>query len=787
MLNTRSVKSVNANHNKLADLRSIVSLSKSSIICLTETWLSPDVSDLEILSNDFNVYRNDRSSTGGGVLIAVHSNIASKPRYDLVTNHHGSLEVVVVELNIPKLPKLALINVYNPPAPVAIENSNFLRNILQAVTNEGTNHILLMGDFNLPNLDITTGLPLNSGGVCTQFYEVFNDFDLVHCIKEPTHRLGNRLDLILSSPEDLITSTFVEEGSFPSDHFLINFSRKAKYDKRKINRTVFNFKKANWQGLKQALRDSNLSEIIRENNNNVSNACFTWTNTVLSLVNSFIPKINLKNADSPPWIDGEVIRLSKKKETSRKKAIRINTPTSWEKYRKLRNELRVLVNQKHKSYINDSYTGLSENPKRFWGMVSSKNKKRSLPTSLEHDNITESSSVGKANLFNNFFFSNFTPPLDDHVLPEIRYFTDPLLTNVDLSIAEVRLILSTLDQNKATGPDNLPGLILKECSAEIAPSLTLLLNLSLQSGTVPDMWKHANVIPVFKKGDKNQISNYRPVSLLSITSKVLERAILNKFQDRIFNHINKCQHGFTRGRSTETQLLSVLNDINVALDNGIQTDVIYLDFSKAFDSVSHQLLTHKLKLFGFSGILLNWFANYLHNRYQRVVIEGQSSNCLPAISGVPQGSILGPILFLLYSNDIGDDLSKDTKIALFADDAKIYRRITSPEDSISLQNDLATLEHWSQTWRLNFNAKKCKVMHFTRARLNKYHFSYNLNGTTLDSVSEFNDLGVVVTNTLCWKSHIRNIVSKANRILGLIKRTLGPSAPLKPNYFFIKP
>ena len=452
-------------------------------------------------------------------------------------------------------------------------------------------------------------------------------------------------------------------------------------------------------------------------------------------------------------------------------------------FRRLRNSLKTLINTKYNQYILNSSENISTNPKRFWGLVRSRCKNKTLPVELNHEDSIATSSQEKANLFNLFFSTNFSAAVHEQP-PDSNTFINPDLADVRLEVAEVRLLLTTMNANKASGPDNLPGTLLKECAAELAPSLTLLFNLSLSSGHIPNLWKTANVTPVFKKGDKHSCKNYRPISLLCIVSKILERAVLNKIYDHFSHLITSSQHGFLRGKSTCTQLLSVFHDINSSLDSGTQTDVIYLDFSKAFDSVPHSLLCSKLKHFGFSGHLHAWFTSYLKNRKQRVSIEGVSSDWLPVTSGVPQGSILGPILFILYTNDIGDHLSQGTTIALYADDTKVFRPIHSIQDCRMLQSDLCRLQTWSCTWKLAFNTAKCQVISFGR-KIN-FAFNYRLNNDLLVYASDFNDLGVTVSNTLSWNAHIRKIVSKSNRLLGLIKRTLGFRAPIKAKLLLYK-
>ena len=207
-------------------------------------------------------------------------------------------------------------------------------------------------------------------------------------------------------------------------------------------------------------------------------------------------------------------------------------------------------------------------------------------------------------------------------------------------------------------------------------------------GRLPDDWKHANITPVFKKGIKTLVANYRQISLLSRVRKLCERCILKKVLPELIHVLTPLQHGFIPGRSRVTQLLSVLHDLGSSLDTGDEVDVVFLDFSKAFDSVPHERLLHKLFLLGIQGSLHAWFTDYLSSRSQCVVIDGVFSPWLSGTSGVPQGSMLGSLLFLLYINDLPNVTSPSTSIALFADDAKCYRVVRNAEDCLSFQHDL---------------------------------------------------------------------------------------------------
>jgi hypothetical protein len=354
----------------------------------------------------------------------------------------------------------------------------------------------------------------------------------------------------------------------------------------------------------------------------------------------------------------------------------------------------------------------------FYDFYRSKTKSKSLPPCIKHGDRVAQEADSKASMFNDYFYSTFTNG-DSQVLPEINGFIDHNLSNVLFNCHQVQTQLKALDVSKACGPDNLSPRILKDCCRELAPSLTLLFHISMESGVIPRDWRDANVVPVFKKGPKDCVSNYRPISLLCVVSKIMERCIYNHVFAAVEPHIHPLQHGFVKGRSCATQLLNVYNRVGATLDQGDQTDIVFLDISKAFDSVPHDIIVHKLKMYGFNGNLLKWIESYLTGRRQRVLVEGSFSEWLPVTSGVPQGSILGPLLFVLYINDM-PSVVRSIDIALFADDAKCIMKISSDEDCRSMQADLDRLFEWGNTWSMCFNVNKCKVLTISRSRNPKW-------------------------------------------------------------------
>ena len=342
------------------------------------------------------------------------------------------------------------------------------------------------------------------------------------------------------------------------------------------------------------------------------------------------------------------------------------------------------------------------------------------------------------------------------------------LCYIQVTVEEISKVLSSLDVYKALGPDNLPTLVLKECAEVLAPSITAVINFSLREGVQLTNWKKANVSPIFKKGNSKLTENYRPISLLPVISKVQERCVASRLVPHIKNTLYPFQHGFQKGKSCVTQLLEVFQDIGQALDCGVETDIIYLDFAKAFDSVCPAKLVSKLKMYGIGDPLLSWFCSYLVGRQQRVVLNGTCSTWSDVGSGVPQGSILGPILFLLFINDMPNAVSS-ARIAMFADDSKCFKIIEQESDIVNLQQDLDALFAWSLCNEMHFQPAKCKNVRISRKRVSPPR-TYSLNGIDLEVVKSEKDLGVMIVNDTSWREHIVTIVAKANRMLGFLKR-----------------
>ena len=316
--------------------------------------------------------------------------------------------------------------------------------------------------------------------------------------------------------------------------------------------------------------------------------------------------------------------------------------------------------------------------------------------------------------------------------------------------------------------------MLKELAYEIAPAMTYIFNKSLSTGTIPVDWSKAMISPVYKKGSVHLASNYRPVSLTVCACKIMEHIVCSNIHTHLERHnlLTPVQHGFRKAHSCESQLLTTMSDFFTNYDSKLQTDVGVLDFSRAFDTVPHQRLFGKIAHLGIQGTTLKWIEAFLTNRTMQVVVDGSASKSAPVTSGVPQGTVLGPLLFNIFINDMPKEVSEGTSIRLFADDCLIYRKIQSLEDQQILQKDLINLQVWAARWGMRFNPDKCNIMHIHTSRVQPMTKHYEMCGQILKTVSSAKYLGVIISDNLSWHEQIAAATKKGNTTLHLIARNL---------------
>lgn len=397
-----------------------------------------------------------------------------------------------------------------------------------------------------------------------------------------------------------------------------------------------------------------------------------------------------------------------------------------------------------------------------------KRKTSAYPLQMSYNGITSSENSEITDFFAQFFESTYSSASYD---PNVVYpYSLSSIDRFQFSHINENLLNKELKMLKcsfSSGPDNIPSNILKYCADSICFPLLKLFNMSLDLSYFPELWKESYIIPLHKSGSKSDITNYRGIAKLSAIPKLFEKIITDQLTQFVSSQITVSQHGFIKGRSTSTNLLEFTTLVINGFKQSQQTDVIYTDFSKAFDCVNHNLLLKKMSLMGFPTTVLNWIESYLTDRKQQVLFNSLLSKYIRVSSGVTQGSHLGPIIFLLFINDLPTAINS-SKVLMYADDVKLVYTFNDYNHHNNLQFDLNELVKWCDLNLMTLNLKKCKHMTFSRNKSNET--SYSIKGTKLENVASFVDLGVTMDTKLRFNVHISLTVNKAKGVLGFIKR-----------------
>ena len=552
---------------------------------------------------------------------------------------------------------------------------------------------MIVGDFNFPDINWANYSSSKKGEL---FKNTCLDLYLNQLVMNNT-RNKNILDLILTNCS-IISEVCISAPLGSSDHSSIDF--KVTWNSANLghSKSRYSFNRANYDAIRAKLSNFNWSDLLRDLSTEDSWKVFT---TILSdCIEKHVPLISKSRKKQPLWFNNQIkVKLRQKKQAWKTYQENKSTENFMEYLfleRDLKSDIKIAQHLLEQNLVKDVVV----NPKRFFGYVNKKIKASGI-TTLVKDNQQLTNDGEIAEELNNFFSSTFTVE-DLTNVPDANAAHEHSIANVTISSSDVAKQLKKLKACKSPGPDNIYPCFLKEVACEITEPLTIIFNKSISESSVVDAWKAANVTPLFKKGPKSKASSYRPISLTSVVCKMLESIIKQKLVQYLESQdvIKPSQHGFRSGRSCLTNLLEYLEYVTTQIDNRQPVDCVYLDFSKAFDKVPHQRLLVKLKTMGIEGKVLEWIRDWLSNRKQRVVLNGTNSKWQPVLSGVPQGSVLGPLLFILYINDL--DTGITSNISKFADDTKLFYRVPDNVTSSALQSDLDRLVAWAKngSWNL---------------------------------------------------------------------------------------
>jgi len=522
---------------------------------------------------------------------------------------------------------------------------------------------------------------------------------------------------------------------------------------------------------------------MQQTGQNVEQLWQAFRSALKTSINCHIPHKTARPKDSSPWITKEIKQMIRRRDRLYKRKKKSNDPSHIKKFKEMKQQVQKKLRHAYWSYIENIITpqptesNTNRNSmKRFWTYIKHKRKDNSAIPGLRDKGLLHTDAKQKADILNRQFqsvFSTNTPISAENYKSQYSN-TDksyPVASDINITCNGIEKLLESLNPHKAPGPDQIRPMVLKQLAPEIAPILTIIYQTSLDHGTVPEEWKTAHVSPIYKKGQKYSAVNYRPISLTCICCKIMEHVITSHIMKHgeTNNILYPLQHGFRKARSCETQLLEFTDNISINMEQGKQTDVLVMDFSKAFDKVSHGLLIHKLHQYGIQGKTNAWIQAFLSGRSQSVVVEGTQSDAVNVESGVPQGSVLGPSLFLYYINDIPEGIG--ATVRLFADDTIAYLAIAKEADCQSLQKDLDRLAQWEEKWKMEFHPDKCTVLSISKKK-SIINFNYTLHNNILKHVTSAKYLGCTLNKDLDWGEHINNISNKANRNLNFIRRNL---------------
>jgi len=734
------------------------------MLAITETLLSTASSIDLNLQGYHPIFRRDRAegnALGGGVALYVSETIPATRKMVFETD----IEILCVEMII-KQSKVLVCVCYRPPT-TGVLFWDCLQDMFDSMRRAGYNNIVLTGDF---NADPSTG-----NGRKLQFF--INSNSLTSYVQEPTRiteHSATILDQFITTSTLSLENVQVTTPLATSDHCQIFCSLGLQLPSKPCHsRLIWVYNSADWAGFNNAIQNFNWDSCYEANT--VNEIATRFTASFLNLARQFIPnKLATIRPQDKPWYTNTLRALKRRRDRLFSKAKTKNTLEAWTTYRQSRNEYVHSIKTAKDQYEQNRFDNHNEEAlgsKSWWQSIKcflGSSKSNSIPALVTPSGTAAHDTLSKANILNEYFASHSVLDDSQSSLPPEHPLNHEPLDNIYITETEVTDILKTLKSSKAGGPDGISPRMLKETASTIAAPLTRLFNLSMQKGIFPHIWKQANVIPIFKKGEKSSPKNYRPVSLLNILGKIMEKIIFKHMYNHLNKHdiIYKYQSGFLPGHSTTHHLAHLYHTITEAFDKHKKIRLVFGDISKAFDRIWHAGLVFKLKQVGITGPLNTWLADYLNNRQQRVVIEGTSSKWTCINAGVPQGSVLGPLLFLIYINDMPDGL--ESNLSLFADDNLLYMTSDSHENNaIILNRDIAKILRWANQWLVTFNPDKTHGMliSFTDEQPQYPIFMHE---RQLDNVTNSLHLGVTFQHNLKWDNHIDNICIKAHKRLDLL-------------------
>ena len=785
----RGIKSMYTNAdqlwNKMNELREITKKEWPDLIGINEVkYKNMEGKELktkqfELDKEKYDIFGNNiEEDTGRGQVMHVDKKLKAD-RIELKTK---VTEAIAVTIETSKKEVLIVALIYRSPSSTQKDNRR-IRKVIDELAGMNSRELVIMGDFNYKEINWEENTV--KGDEQTMFMECIQQNFLNQHVGELTRFRGNdipsRVDLIFTKEEDTIDEIEYNSPLGLSDHKVIVFNIKANIEREIKIESKKMYKKANIQGMMEDIKEIDWEETLNTEENSMEGIIDICNKRFNEVMDKHIPttKVNNSQGMRPPLDETMRKLLQEKDKTARIASERKKTNNRYEiekartAYNRARNKVRGYSRKLRKDYEQGiaSRAKKGNNKEAFAYMNSKKGKTRIGKICMDPEDKASQKTDNdkeKAQIFSKFFISVQTTEPDGEIPEmEMRDIKIPM-NNITVDEEKVKKLLEDLNKDKSAGPDISPK-VLQPLAEVICKPLTIIFRESLKRRIVPKQWKIAWITVIFKQGSKVIAGNYRPVSLTSIILKMLEKIV----RDHIVEHMtkndlfSKKQYGFIKGRSTVLQLLCALEQWTENIEEGKTVDCIYADFKKAFDKVPHKRLMKKVRAYGIHENICQWIEDFLKDRKQRVTVNGEVSDWETVISGIPQGTVIGPILFVIYINDLPDLIA--STIFLFADDSKIWRGIKDAKDIEILQADLQKMKEWSIKWLLEFHPDKLKHLHIARDNEDP-DYTYYIGEDKAKTTYMEKDLGVTVDAHLSFEDHMNKRVKTANSMMGMIRR-----------------
>lgn len=743
-LNTRSL------FTGFNEICKLVSDHSINILAVTETWLNVNIPSHVVNIPGYKFFRKDRLGRGGGVGFYVDKNLNCEV-LSVEAQNNSNLEYLWLKIKLFRK-NIAIGVLYRPPHTNITDCIETLDNIVPQVLTSNDD-VVILGDVNVNMLQLDN--------VLSEFFETFGFAQVINEPTRVTQQSATLIDPIFVSDINLVVESSTTNADLVSDHKLVICKLHVGYIKYKQKMVTYrDFKSFNHDSFYDDLLNNTWDEILYIQN--IDDKIEFLTNNIINLFSIHAPiKTARVNKPHAPWMTSTLKLIFKERDRALRKYERDKNEENWNNYKNLRNYTLASIRREKLAYLN--FLQKQKNQKEIWKGL------KALNIRFKND-IELPPTLQNPSEINDFFISVFTRNNSTHAADSYknaRFNENLVFKFAPTDIKEINKILSTFKSN-ASGEDQISLEMIKLCFPVIAPYLVHIFNICLEQGYFPAKWKNALIRPLPKINDPKLLSDLRPISLLPVLSKMLEKVVQLQISAYLSTNMLLPTHqsGFRAGHSTTTALLNLLDNILQARDKKLATVLISLDFSKAFDTIDHKLLCVKLQYYGFDERALSFFNSYLYNRHQRVTVAQQTSTAKLVISGVPQGSILGPLLFLLYTADISNHI-QHSHLQSYADDTQmLYSFLPSETQSAShkMNQDLKSVYTYAAAHNLKLNPNKSVAMVISSDNklINiKNELNIMIDNTTLEFSQESKILGIIFDEKLRFYSHVSKLFQRA--------------------------